>query len=119
MGRAYASSMGAAPAITGYDRKRKELVVSYTRDVEEKVQSNSGIITWDNYCHVYSSGNLDVKRDSSYVKANYTVVALSSYVFRERPSFLWLLVDDGTAVASLPQLVTDLLAFQDQVRILL
>ena len=60
-----------------------------------------------------------MKRDSSYTKANYTVVALSSYVFRERPSFLWLLVDDGTAVASLPQSVTDLLAFKEQVRFLL
>ena len=80
--------------------------------VDRMARTNSGIVTWDNYCHVYNSPGLSLTRDSSFLKSNFTVAAISQFAFGVRPSFLWTMVDPDVAVASVPQNVADLMAFK-------
>lgn len=116
MGRKMGSVLGTTPAVTTYDRKSKELTAIYKDEVYDMARNNSGIVTLDNYCHVYGSGNISLERDSSYSKCNYTVVALSAYEFKVRPSFKWTyMFDQNTVVASLPMTLFDLLDFQTEV----
>lgn len=118
MGTKMGSVLGTCPAVTTYDRKSKELTAIYKDEVYDMARNNRGIVTLDNYCHVYGSGNISLARDSSYSKCNYTVVALSAYEFKVRPTFKWTyMFDQNTVVASLPMNLLDLLDFQSQVLI--
>ena len=116
VGQKMGDVLGTTSSLSTFTRKSKELIAVYTDDVNEMAQSNHGIMTLDNYCHVYGSGNINLARDSSYSKCNYTVVAVSAYDFAQRPSFKWtFLGDPDTLVASLPMLLIDLLDFKDKV----
>ena len=100
IGRSLLSTMGAAPAIRNYDVQKNKLVKNYAAKVQQMVQDNDCIVTWDNYCHVWGSPTLKM-RDTSYLKANYTVVAVSAYDFKERPRFCWTYVgDEDTEITS-------------------
>jgi hypothetical protein len=108
-GRALASHFGLMPSIRNYEEQKNKLSGEYVKNVRRMIKSNEGILTFDNYCHVYGSPTLSLDRTTAYEKANYTVVALCKYDFKERPSFRWKQVDEKTAWASLPRDPTDLL----------
>jgi hypothetical protein len=114
MGRSLLDSVGAAPSVRNYDIKKEKLLLSYTQQVDQMVRTNGGIVTWDNYCHAFGSPSLASSRDSSYIKANYTVAALCAYEFKKRPSFLWAMIDEKVALASIPRDI-DLEPFKDEV----
>ena len=72
--------------------------------MKEIVESNNGILTWDNYCHQYGSPTPTTQRAINYKQANYTVAAVTAYVFQERPSFVWrYLENEDTVVISVPR----------------
>ncbi len=115
MGRSLASAMGVLPSVSNYDQKCKNLLGEYDEKLISMARGNKGIVAFDNYCRVFGSGNISLARDSSYTKANNTVVAMSAYDFKVRPTFKWTLIDPDTAVASLPMHAADLLDFKKQV----
>jgi hypothetical protein len=115
MGRALTATFGGVPAVRSYDVKKANLVASYTKKVVDMVRNNRGILTFDNYCHVYGSSNLSVNRETAYTKANYTVVAVAAYEFTERPLFCWRWFDQKTAWSSIPRDITDLAPCKDKV----
>ena len=72
--------------------------------MQEIIENNNGILTWDNYCHQYGSPLPNADRPINYKQANYTVVAATSYNFAVRPSFVWRYLEDvHTVVLSVPQ----------------
>jgi len=91
------------------------LTGKYTNKFLKLVQNNSGILTWDNYCHVYGSPTPTIN-PINYKTANYTVVAISEYQFIERPKFRWRYLDNiDTVVTSIPLDPLDLLPVKDLV----
>ena len=99
-----------------YDRKKRELTVKYIEEVERCVNANTGVLTFDNYCHAYGSPTLSFKRKGSYIKANYTVVAVSKYVSVEPIDVKFRYVPlEMLCVACMPRDPQDLLVFESQV----
>ena len=60
MGRSLLTTFGVAPSIRGYDTKKKDLVAAYGKKVGKMLKKNCGIVTWDNYCHIYEQDLLQV-----------------------------------------------------------
>ncbi len=90
---------------------------STVKKVLQLVKSNSGILTFDNYCHYYGSPTPST-RPVNYLAANYTVVAISEYQFLERPSFVWRYLENiDTVVTSIPLDPKALLPVHDQVHL--
>jgi hypothetical protein len=114
MGRSLAAHFGAAPKLRNYDIKKSQLVKAFTTKVRNKVTNNEGVVTWDNYCHVYGSPTLSTSRTTGYQKANFTVVGHCRNDFKKRPIFCWKTVDD--IWASLPRNPADLMPFGQQVQ---
>ena len=79
------------------------------------VKGNNGILAFDNWCNVHGSPHLSTDRDTAYIKANFTVVGVSKFEFKVRPTFAWRWVDTKVAVASLPRDIDDLKAYEDKV----
>ena len=115
IGKSLTAAYGGAPAINTFDRKKRILMNTYVSDVSQMVAENNGIVAFDNWCNVYGSPNLSTSRDTAYLKANYTVVGVTKYQFIQRPSFMFTMLNPHMALASVPQLVTDLEEFEAQV----
>ncbi len=102
LGRALGSTLGILPAFRSQDNKKLEATGQYNKKVLDLLKSNSGILTFDNYCHYYGSPTPST-RPFNYLGANYTVVAISEYQFLERPSFVWRYLENiDTVVTSIP-----------------
>lgn len=119
IGRTLLAATGLSCNIRNYDRRKASMIAKFTEKVEALIALNNAIATWDNYNHAFGSPELKTTRDSSYIKANFTVVAVSEYNFIERPSFRWTELAPRVAVASLPQHLTTLTTFKDSVSRLL
>jgi len=85
IGRQLGSFFGVFPAFRNQDIRKGKLTDIYIKKVTEIVETNSGILTWDNYCHQYGSPTPSVSREINYKQANYTVVAVTAYNFAVRP----------------------------------
>jgi hypothetical protein len=104
VGRQLGSYFGVFPAFRNQEIRKAQFAASYTKKIQEMVENNDGIITWDNYCHQYGSPTPSASRDINYKQANYTVVAVTAYNFHVRPSFVWRYLDDiNTCVVSVPR----------------
>jgi hypothetical protein len=116
IGRSLGALYGAFPPIRSYDRKKRKLTVEYIEEVARCVNANTGVLTFDNYCHAYGSPTLSVDRKGSYIKANYTVVAVSKYVSVEPIDVKFrYIAPEMLCVASMPRDPQDLLVFERQV----
>src|ERR1044072_8080441 len=92
MGRSLLAEVGQAPSARGYDGNKKKLLEAYDAKVTEMVTCNGAIVTWDNFCHTYNSPSLSARR-SSNLQANFTVVGLNRYEFKQRPAFVFTYVE--------------------------
>lgn len=118
IGRALLAATGMSCSVRNYDQCKASMLQKFTKMVSDMISKNQGIVTWDNYNHLYGNPHLKGSRDSSYIKANFTVVAVSSYNFVKRPSFKWTKLAPRVAVASLPQNLTTLSVFKESVHLL-
>jgi hypothetical protein len=69
-----------AQSIRTYDRWRLEYLKKYDQKLLQMIESNQGLLLYDNYNHQYGNPKLDLERKEQMSLANYTVGAFSRYV---------------------------------------
>jgi hypothetical protein len=89
-----------AQSIRTYDRWRLDYLRKYDTKLAKLLNTNQGMLVYDNYNHQYGNARLDLERKEQMTLANYTVGAMTRYVY---PLDLKLRNgEDGKVLYSLP-----------------